>query len=192
MNAYEILGVSPNATEEEVKAAYKELSRRYYSDSSTESPLKEQNEEKMRQINAAFDEIITELRGGMSRKDNYADIRTLIKDGNADSALSRLRDMGERADDAEWNFLMGSAYYYKGWVTQAQPYFENACNLKPDNAEYSSAYTAVKNSMSGNMYGSPYPGTVPDGSAMGACGPCDLCGTLLCANLCCNCGRGGC
>lgn len=191
MNAYEILGVSPNATEQEVKDAYKELSRRYYSDASTESPLKEENEEKMRLINAAFDEIMTSLRGGASRNDKYSEIRSFIKYGNADKALSMLKDMGELTGDAEWNFLTGSAYYYKGWVSQAEPYFKAACDLSPENHEYSSAYASVQNSMYGNMYGSPYSGTTPPAS-MSACGPCDLCGTLLCANLCCNCGRGGC
>ncbi|MEG2053396.1 MAG: DnaJ domain-containing protein [Oscillospiraceae bacterium] len=195
MNPYDKLGVSPNASLEDVKKAYRELAQKYHTDASTESPIKEEYEAEMAQINDAFDEIIANIKtGGTSvNTDVYEEIRSLINSGNADLALSRLNELGTLSGDAEWNFLMGSAYYYKGWVNQAVTYIEAACRLAPANREYSATLQNLKGSVNGNMNGSPF---ANDASSMGAgpsaCGPCDMCSVCLCSNLCCNCGRGGC
>ena len=55
---YSILGVSPGASDEEVKNAYRNLARRYHPDNYEDNnPLKELAKEKMQEINAAYDEI---------------------------------------------------------------------------------------------------------------------------------------
>ena len=61
---YDILGVSPNATDDEIRKAYRELAKKYHPDNYADSPLKETAEEKMAQINAAFDQIMAQRRGG--------------------------------------------------------------------------------------------------------------------------------
>lgn len=193
-NPYEVLGLSNQATEEEVKQAYRQLAQTYHTDENTPSPLKETNEAKMREINEAFDQIMSILRTGNtshSEDSAYGDIRSLISNGFADEALSRLSAMGTLTEDAEWNFLMGSAYYYKGWMNQAMPYFDAACRLNPQNREYAAAYQNIRRSAGGAMHGSPYTnmGDPYAGNQM-VCTPCDLCNALCCANLCCNCGRG--
>ncbi|NLA71986.1 MAG: J domain-containing protein [Clostridiaceae bacterium] len=56
-NPYMVLGVSPESTEEEVRAAYRELVRKYHPDQYEDPRAKELAEAKMREINVAYDEI---------------------------------------------------------------------------------------------------------------------------------------
>ena len=62
---YKILGVSPTATDDEVKAAYRALARKYHPDKYRDSDLAEMAGEKMKEINAAYDEI-QKIRAGKS------------------------------------------------------------------------------------------------------------------------------
>ena len=47
-NPYEVLGVSPSASNDEVKRAYREMSRKYHPDSYVDNPLSGLAEEKLR------------------------------------------------------------------------------------------------------------------------------------------------
>ena len=55
---YSVLGVSQNATDEEIKKAYREQARKYHPDNYVDNPLSDLAEEKMQEINEAYDEII--------------------------------------------------------------------------------------------------------------------------------------
>lgn len=61
---YSVLGVSRNATEEEIKKAYKTLSRKYHPDANVNNPHKEQAEEKFKEIQAAYQQIMKEKTSG--------------------------------------------------------------------------------------------------------------------------------
>ncbi len=61
---YGVLGVGRNATEEEIKKAYKTLSRRYHPDANINNPNKEQAEEKFKEIQAAYQQIMKEKTSG--------------------------------------------------------------------------------------------------------------------------------
>lgn len=56
---YDILGVSPNASEDEVKKAYRKLSRKYHPDANVNNPNKEQAEEKFKEVQQAYDAIMS-------------------------------------------------------------------------------------------------------------------------------------
>ena len=60
-NPYEVLGVSETATDEEVKAAYRNLAKKYHPDNYTDSPLADVAEQKMKEINEAYD-MINQMR----------------------------------------------------------------------------------------------------------------------------------
>ena len=59
---YSVLGVSRNATDDEIKDAYRELARKYHPDNYAGNPLSDLAQEKMKEINEAYDAIISERR----------------------------------------------------------------------------------------------------------------------------------
>ena len=63
---YQVLGVSRNATEEEIKKAYKALSRKYHPDANINNPNKDQAEEKFKEIQQAYQQIMKERTSGYS------------------------------------------------------------------------------------------------------------------------------
>lgn len=62
-NPYKILGVREGASQEEIKKAYKTLAKKYHPDKYVDNPLQELADNKMRQINSAYDQL---TKGGGS------------------------------------------------------------------------------------------------------------------------------
>lgn len=69
---YQILGVTRNAAEDDIKKAYRTLSRKYHPDANVNNPNKAQAEEKFKQIQQAYQQIMKEKTDGYSSNDGYS------------------------------------------------------------------------------------------------------------------------
>lgn len=68
---YEVLGISPNATDDEVKKAYRDLTRKYHPDANINNPLADLAEEKFKEVQEAYDTIMKQREQGGSSYGNY-------------------------------------------------------------------------------------------------------------------------
>jgi curved DNA-binding protein CbpA len=195
---YEVLGVSSSATDDEIKKAYRELARKYHPDNYQDNPLADLAEEKMKEINEAYDAINKMRSGGgnssyqsnyqsgyqtqqsyqrsSSGGSTYAQARQYINAGNLDGAERLLQGCGK---NGEWYFLMGSIAYRRGWMDEARQNYQIACQMEPGNMEYRQALNMMQ--QGGYAYRS--------NDMMGSeCDSMDCCTTLMCLNCLC----GGC
>jgi curved DNA-binding protein CbpA len=199
-NPYEVLGVSETATDEEIKTAYRNLAKKYHPDNYNDSPLADVAEEKMKEVNEAYDRICDMRRNGSHSssyngsygtgnsytRTSYPDVRQYIMNGRLDDAMELLNGIPDTNRDAEWYFLMGMVFSRKGWNDQAYSYFQRAYQMDPSNPEFSAAFNNMNARRSYNN-----PGYNTAGTGMG-CSGCDICTGMLCANCLCNCCSRGC
>lgn len=68
---YQVLGVSRNASDDEIKKAYKNLSRKYHPDANINNPNKEQAEERFKEIQQAYQQIMKEKTSGGYQQGYY-------------------------------------------------------------------------------------------------------------------------
>ncbi|MCD7928356.1 MAG: DnaJ domain-containing protein [Oscillospiraceae bacterium] len=197
---YQVLGVKSDASDEEIKRAYRELARKYHPDNYQNNPLADLAEEKMKEINEAYDAILKQRSGGgqsyssggsayqsgYSRQSQssadpaMAQARVLIQNGNLNQAEQILRTCRNRT--AEWYFLTGSIAYRRNYLDEALQNYQTAVNMEPGNMEYRQAYNMMQ-SGGGNVYR-------PAGYGGAGMDAMDCCTTMMCLN--CLCGGGGC
>ncbi len=187
---YSILGIGKNATNDEVKAAYRELARKYHPDNYADNPLADLADEKMKEINEAYDTIMNERASGKSKssgsanagtgKTSFPEVRSLINQGRLEQAQEVLDGVPPGSRDAEWYFLNGTVLYRRGWFDQAYTSFAAACRMDPTNFEYRDALNRAQRQGAGQY--NPYR-TYGNGTGMSTC---DCCQTLICADCCCE------
>lgn len=206
-NPYDVLGISETATDDEIKSAYRKLAKKYHPDNYQNSPLADTAEQKMKEINEAYDEI-NKMRqkgrgsgssgtGGSSASSSYYtnsantqfySVRIYIQQNMINEAENVLDStpMGNRT--AEWYYLKGMCAYHRGWSEQAFDYITTACNMDSNNTEYRAALNNMQRERSYNYGG--YNTTNMGSSA--SCSCCDICAGMMCANCLCNCCGSGC
>ena len=166
---YQILGVSENASDEEIKKAYRELARKYHPDNYHDNPLEDLAQEKMKEINAAYEQITKERAsgrrtggaggaygggsygyggyqsyGGYGSSQSYSGQSSVLQQARIainTGNISRAEALLANYSDhnAEWNFLKGVVCYRRGWMDEALRYYRIAVQMDPGNAEYRQA-----------------------------------------------------
>ncbi len=208
MNPYEVLGVKPGATEEEIKKAYREKVKKYHPDQYKGTDYEATATEKLKEINEAYDILKNGGKGNYyqhassgntsyssssssysgtqnSYRTNYtaddilAQARQLLEAGRYLEAELLLRSVNLRT--AEWYFLMGNVQWNKGWQLEAKKYYAEAVRLSPQNEEYKAAYERA----AGSSYSSGYKD--PRYTNVDVEKVCDCCMKIWCLDTCCEC-----
>ena len=195
MNPYEVLGLKPGASQDEIKKAYRNLIKQYHPDQYGDNPLKDLAEEKMREINTAYDMLTkntgsynnsysnssnnSTYNGASKSSDSYelSEIRRLIQSRNLAEAERRLNAINNR--NAEWNYLYGVLLTNKGWFDAGLNHIQTAVNMDPNNFEYRQTLNSLHQRTSayrGNYYRTT-------GNASNTC---DCCTNLICLDCLCE------
>lgn len=205
-NPYQVLNVSPNASNDEIKKAYRELSRKYHPDSYADNPLASLAEEKFKEVQEAYDQIMKERENGMYGSNSYTggySNNAYSNHGNDDSnemnevlallnarrfaeALTALNRISQRS--AKWYYYSAIANSMLGNNIIALEHARQAVNMDPSNMEYRNFLNKIDwqnqryqnpsfNNNSGN-YGRGYGKSYGTG---------DLCCDLWCADTLCEC-----
>ena len=192
---YEVLNIPSTASDEEVKKAYRELARKYHPDHYHDNPLADLAQEKMKEINEAYD-TITKMRAGgsyqqtssgyqggyqqttyntgysqqagYSSNPTYARVRSLINAGDLGAAERLLFEVPQKS--GEWYFLSGSIAYRKGWLDEAMQNYTLAVQMEPNNMEYRQALAMMQQRAGGYR---PY-------GSYNTSAQCDPCSSYLC------------
>ena len=198
---YSILGVSEDSTDEEIKFAYRELAKRYHPDNYTDdNPLKSLAEEKMQEVNAAYEEIQKDRAKKAKRQNNkkensdnfgsgvYGEIRRKINARRFGDAEKDLYSIPDGDKTAEWHYLVSVTLMHRNRVNDAMRELEIACNMDPGNIEYQKAKEMFNQSAKGygsTYYGSTGPASRPVHSSTDDA--CNCCANLVCMDCLCEC-----
>ena len=192
MDPYKVLGIGSDATDAEVKKAYRALAKKYHPDNYVNNPLADLAAEKMKQINEAYDEIQKQRAGGQSssgaggasggsgaQSGEYVRVRELINAGRFSEAEVLLGRKAAAERTAEWHFLYGHIMLHKGWMMEARQEFETACRMDPYNSEYQNTLVRMGQGAANDPYARS--------SHTSGCSGCDLCMGLIGADCLCDC-----
>ncbi len=193
MNPYEVLGIKPNASQDEIKSAYRKLIKQYHPDKFANNPLKNLAEEKMIELNNAY-EILTKNSGNSnsnnssnystsaSGSSDFQEIRRIIQSGNYAVAETKLNSINNKT--AEWHYLYGAVMVNKGWFDSALEHMTTAVNMDPNSLEYRQGLNSLK--QRGSSYSNPY----YRGANTNNTDACSCCMNLWCLDSLCECAGG--
>ena len=213
-NPYDVLGVSPSATDEEIKKAYRALSRKYHPDANVNNPNKEQAEERFKEIQQAYNQIMQEKQqgygyggfsgggfsggfGGYSSNRSYQSYggraqempemqaaANYLANRCYQEALNVLNNINDRG--ARWYYYSAIAHSSLGNNVAALEHARKAASLEPGNGDYRQLLQTLENG--GSWYRQRQAGY--GYPTMGGGNMCmKLCVANMICNMCC-CGRG--
>lgn len=194
---YQVLGVSPNASNDEIKKAYRDLSRKYHPDSYVDNPLSGLAEEKFKEVQEAYKQIMdlrengyssgfsgnSSYSGNASSEDmaKYNSVRNYINARQYAQASNVLSGMSNRS--AEWHYLYAVTSMGTGNNMEALNHAQQAVSMDPNNREYSNFLNQLQ--MRGNRYQTT--GGYYGPRQGGGLGTGNLCCDLWCADTLCEC-----
>lgn len=202
-NPYDVLGVPQSATDDEVKKAYRDLSRKYHPDANVDNPLADLAEEKFKEIQEAYDTIMKEREkgggsgygygygygGGYQQQSSGQNTNTetqavynFINNRRYQDALNLLNRMPGR--DAQWYYLSAAANAGVGNNVLAQEHAAQAVNMEPNNLQYRQLLNQLSwntRQYQSNPYGGGY------GGQQSTCGTGNMCCDLWMADTLCEC-----
>ncbi len=198
-NPYEVLGVSQNASNDEIKKAYRDLLKKYHPDGYVNNPLAGLAEEKFKEVQEAYDQIMKERENGYSginSSDNDSEemrmVYNYINSGNYIAALNTLERIPQRS--ARWYYYSAVANAGAGNNVRAVEFARQAVNMDPSNAEYRNFLNQLESQerrYQNTRYGGGYGGYGTGGYGVGGygrgVGTGNLCCDLWCADSCCEC-----
>lgn len=201
LDPYSVLGVPRNASDEEIKKAYRRLSRKYHPDANINNPNKDQAEEKFKEVQQAYEQIMREREygtgsqnaggyggfggfGGQQRS-TYEDEESVrrraaanfIRSGHYQEAMNVLGSLSQK--NGEWYYLSSMANMGLGNNVRALEQIREAVRLEPGNQEYRMLLSRMEGG--GTWYQTqqgPF-GGMPSGGD-------DMCVKLCLANAACN------
>lgn len=203
MTAYEFLGISRDATDDEIKRAYKRKSQQI-AQSMSDASLSDIAKKKMEMLDKAYDEIMmSRINAGNRHYDGeyayapsdnetssssssegssvfFGDIRAKIAAGRLDDAEMLLDGTPDSRRNAEWYYLKGKIQHKRGWLDEASRNFGIAYSMNQSNDEYKKAYEQCERNRKGKY------GDQTFNSGCCTCAPCSICGTFMLADLCCK------
>lgn len=198
---YEILQVSPDATDDEIKASYERLKAKYNEEKWQDGEAGNNAARMLGKLDAAYAEVMEERKEraqNTSGASSFEEVSAAIRSGDLSRAQSLLDDFNERS--AEWHYLQSIVFYKKNWMNESKKQLEIAIQMDGSNAKYREAYDKLKaradyrQQTGGAPNTNPDPQVSPNGEQMGGswCANCaSWCYTCLCVNclfnLCCNC-----
>lgn len=195
---YKILGLSENATDEEIDAAYNKLKDKYSRERFYEGEIGNDAARNLTKLETAYQEIKESRRNTATpngeEPESLAEAEKLLKAGKISEAQTALDNISERG--AEWHYLQSVVFYKKNWLNESKKQLEIAMNMEPHNEKYADSYTKLKQKMefnekqfrSGNAgySGNAAPETDRQMGGSGAGDCLSFCATWCCIDMLCS------
>ncbi len=157
---YLVLGVSRDATNDEIKKAYRALCRKYHPDVNRDNPNRDEYKQRFTEVGEAYQAIMDERSGKKANYSGYSDYSGSSSSANSDShiraasvyiqrgyfkeALNILNSMTDRP--SMWYYLSAVANARIGNLIIAREHAKSAVCMEPGNLMYQRLYS----SLSGN------------------------------------------
>lgn len=210
MDPYQVLGISPGATDEEIKKAYRNLSRKYHPDANVNNPNKAQAEEKFKEVQQAYDLIMKQKQQGYSYGGNaqggaygYGGFGSGRSNGAYGGGYGQSTDSvemqaaanyiahrcyrealnvlnGISSRDAKWHYYSAMANAGVGNNVTAMEHANMAVQMEPSNMQYRQLKQQLE-------YGGTWYTNMGNTYERPYASSGSFCLSMLCMNLLCNC-----